>query len=128
MPAQFNADMIFQNSAYLRHNWSYFLFRVFIVRLSSRAKSLTSQVAHGVGAYLRLAPSRCWYLFTYPGGMENWVSLGRKEGHTKIQISAELSWDRTGDLLVGRQRFYQLRQPCPPRLSSKDYKINCSLA
>ena len=39
----------------------------------------------------KLAPSRFWhiYLFTYPGRMEKWVSLGEKEGRTNIQISAE---------------------------------------
>ena len=37
----------------------------------------------------RAAPSRHWYSFTYPGRMESWVSLGGKEGHTNIQISAE---------------------------------------
>ena len=30
----------------------------------------------------RLAPSRCWYSFTYPGSMESWVSLGGKESFT----------------------------------------------
>ena len=31
-----------------------------------------------------------WYSFTYPEQMESCVSLGRKEGCKKIQISAEL--------------------------------------
>ena len=30
----------------------------------------------------RLAPSRCWYSFTYPGRMDSWVSLGGKESRT----------------------------------------------
>ena len=37
--------------------------------------------------YRRLAPSRRWYSFTYPGRMESWVSLGVIEGRTNIQIS-----------------------------------------
>ena len=32
----------------------------------------------GTLIHRRLAPSRCWYSFTYPGRME---SLSRKEGH-----------------------------------------------
>ena len=38
----------------------------------------------------RLALSRCWYSFTYSGRSKSLVSLGEKEGHTNIQISAEL--------------------------------------
>ena len=29
-------------------------------------------------------------IYTNPGRMENWVSLGGKQGRTNIQISAEL--------------------------------------
>ena len=32
------------------------------------------------------------------------------------------SQDRTGDLVVGRQRSYQLQQPCPPRKMKKTRK------
>ena len=44
--------------------------------------------------------------------MESWASLGEKEGHTNIQISAEpeSSWglfDRKAEIL-------QLRLACPP--------------
>ena len=37
----------------------------------------------------RLASSRRWYSFTYPGRMESRVSLGGKEGCTNIWISAK---------------------------------------
>ena len=43
----------------------------------------------GTLIHRRLAPSSRWYSFTYPERMESWVSLGEKEGHTNIQISAE---------------------------------------
>ena len=36
-----------------------------------------------------LAPSKCWYPFTYPGRMESWVSLGGIKFHTNTQISVE---------------------------------------
>ena len=39
--------------------------------------------------------------------MESRVSLGRKECHTKIQISAKPR-SNSGELVVGRQRSYQL--------------------
>ena len=37
--------------------------------------------------------------------MESWVSLGRKEGHTNIQISAEMElpwtlWSESNDLTI----------------------------
>ena len=62
----------------------------------------------------RLAPSRRWYAFTYPGTMESRVSLGEKGGHTNIQILAETGsnlgpCDRKADIL-------QLRQLCPVML------------
>ena len=34
--------------------------------------------------YRRLALSRRWYSFIYPGRMESWVSLGGKDGYTNI--------------------------------------------
>ena len=43
----------------------------------------------GTLTHRRLAPSRRWYSFTYPGRMESWISLSRKEGRTNVQISAE---------------------------------------
>ena len=45
----------------------------------------------GTLIHCRLAPSRFWYSFTYPRKMENWISLGGKEGYTNIQISAKLT-------------------------------------
>ena len=35
-------------------------------------------------------PSKYWYSFTYPGIMNSRINLGRKEGRTEIQTSAEL--------------------------------------
>ena len=57
----------------------------------------------------RLAPSRCWYLFTYPARTESWVSLSGKEGHTNIQISAEpgSNWEPCGQ----KAEILQVRQP-----------------
>ena len=57
----------------------------------------------------RLAPSRCWYSFTFPERMESLVCLGRKESHTNIQILAEVGsnrdpWSREAEIL-------QLNQP-----------------
>ena len=43
----------------------------------------------GTLIHRRLAPSRRWYSFTYPGRMESWVSLGGKDTQTSIQLSAE---------------------------------------
>ena len=48
----------------------------------------------------RLAPSRCWYSFTFPGRVESWTSLGGKEGRINIQIAVKAE-DRTRDLVVG---------------------------
>ena len=43
-----------------------------------------------------VAPSRCWYSSApTPEGFKSWVSLGAKEGHTKIQIS-ESNWEPCG--------------------------------
>ena len=59
---------------------------------------------HGTLIHRRLAPSRCWYSFTYRGRMESWVSLDGKEGRTNIQISAEQGielgtlWSESRDL------------------------------
>ena len=41
-------------------------------------------------------------------------------GKKVTQISSNLgrAADRTGDLVAGRQRSYQLHQPCPPNISS----------
>ena len=72
----------------------------------------------GTIIYRRLAPSRCWYSFTYPGEMESLISLGGKEGHMNNQISAEpgSSWGPCGR----KAEILQLRQPCPPINISED--------
>ena len=43
----------------------------------------------GTLIHRRLAPSRRWYSFTYPGRIESWVSLVTKEDRTNVQISAK---------------------------------------
>ena len=58
---------------------------------------------NGTLIHRRLAPSRCWYSFTYPGRMETWVGLGGKEGHSDFLKSRQIR-DRTGDLGIGKQR------------------------
>ena len=42
-----------------------------------------------------LAPSRCWYSFTYPRKMESRVSLSRKKGHKYLIL--KIAVDRTRD-------------------------------
>ena len=114
------------------------------------AKSFTSQVAHGAGAHLwffvvisgwefwhsldgklihrRLAISRSWYSFTYPGRMENWVTLGGKEGHTNIQISAESVmkvwslWSELADYLSTDDYSFKTRH------MDNSWSINSNLA
>ena len=63
----------------------------------------------GTLIHYRLASSRCWYSSTYPRRMESWVTLGGKEGHTKIQILAEpeSNWGSCDR----KARSYQLHQP-----------------
>ena len=48
--------------------------------------------------HCRLAPSRHWYSFTFPGRMESLVSFGGNEGRTNFQILAEpgLNWGPCG--------------------------------
>ena len=48
----------------------------------------------GTLIHRRLAPSRCWYSFTYPGRKESWVGLGGKEGCTNDRISANQGSNR----------------------------------
>ena len=68
----------------------------------------------GTPTHGRLDPSRRWYSSTSPGRIESWVSLGGKEGLTN-QFNSWQSRDRTGDLVVGRPRSYELRQTPPPK-------------
>ena len=49
--------------------------------------------------------------------MKNWVSLGGKE--VAQRFKSWLSWDWIGNLVVGRQRSYQLRQPCSPTWATR---------
>ena len=74
----------------------------------------------GTLIHCRLTPSRRWYSFTYPGRMESWVSLGRKEGRTNIQISVEResNWRPCG----WKAKILQLHQPCPPTMKSVAFK------
>ena len=55
--------------------------------------------------------------------MVNLLSLGGKEGHTNIPNILQ-SRDKTEDLVVRRQRSYQLRQPRSPFLNLASFKIN----
>ena len=54
--------------------------------------------------------------------MESWVSLGGKEDRTNIRNLGRAR-DRTGNLVVGRQRSYQLCQACPSR-SAYTFTLN----
>ena len=62
----------------------------------------------GTLIHRKLAPSRRLYSFTYPGRIESYFSVRGNKVAQKFK-----SWqsrDRTGDLVVGKQRSYQLRQ------------------
>ena len=69
----------------------------------------------GTLIYRLLAPSRHWYSFIYSapeGWKAEYFSLGRKE--EAPMLKSRQSRNRTGDLVMERQRTYQLRQPRPP--------------
>mgnify|MGYP001795693070 CR=1 FL=1 len=76
----------------------------------------------GTLIHCRLASSRCWYSFIYPGMMESWVSLGRK-GCTNVS-NLRRAVNRPGSLWSkGRERSYQLHHLRPPE-SFKYYLLN----
>ena len=75
----------------------------------------------GTLIHRRLAPSRCWYSFTYLGRMGSWVGLGEKKVPQIFQSWQSQDW--TGDLVVRRQRSYQLHQTCPPLKKHKFLQI-----
>ena len=59
----------------------------------------------------RLTLSRCWYSFTDPGRMENWVSFRRKEDHHKDSNLCRAG-DRTRELLTEMKWSYQIYILC----------------
>ena len=69
----------------------------------------------GTLVHRRLAPSRRWYSFNYPGKMESWIKFRRKN---RSQIfESQLSRDRTGDLVVGKQKLYNCANYARPHLA-----------
>ena len=78
-----------------------------------RSKEQTRNVIFLSRCRSRCRPCCLRSLFTYPRRMESWFSLGRKVV-AQIFKSGEPGGDRTGDLVVERQRSYQLCELCLP--------------
>ena len=51
--------------------------------------------AKGMNHTCLCLPSRSWYSFTDPGGMDSWVGLGWLVGYIPKQLSSTGNWSRT---------------------------------